>query len=386
MKNFLYLPRLRLAALGLAASLALAGCGRNARQMTSFAGRGRGPHARLFTIPAAQRGHVQVVGVQPRPLPRVLRLAGTVTYNQFATTPVISQLDGQVGEVLAEPGQQVRAGQPLCVVNSTNYTRLRAQFLKDQDTVALAQIDARRAQDLYSHHAVALQQLELAQSNLRQKQADLDAARQGLRILGIAHPSQVSRDPASPVIPVRAPIAGIVVERSVSPGQVVQAGSTQCFLISNMSTVWVLADVYQNDLAFIRPGEPAVIRTDAYPHAFRGRISYISPAVDPATRTLQVRIVTANPRLELKKDMYVNAEISAGTISRALVVPDAALLRNGENQSFVYREVSPGKFGEQLVTIGESQRGVTQILAGLHAGDHVIANGSLFLQFSSQNE
>ncbi len=381
--------RLLAAPAGLAAALALAGvlagCGRNARKMTSFAGRGRGPHAHLFTIPPAQRGHVQVVAVEPRPLARVLRLAGTVTYNQFATTPVISQLDGQVQQVLAQPGEEVRARQPLCIVNSTNYSRLRARYIKDQDSAELARIDYRRATDLYAHHAIAQQQLQKTQSVLRQAQADLVATAQALRILGVRHPRQAVRQEDAPLIPVLAPISGTVVSRSVSPGQVLRAGSTQTFLISNMSTVWVLADVYQNDMAFIHSGEPVAIHTDAYPQAFHGRISYIAPAVDPSTRTLQVRIVTANPRLKLKKDMYVTAVVSAGRIRRALVVPDAAVLHNDENQPFVYREQAPGQFGEQLVTVGESQNGVTQIVAGLRAGDHVIGNGSLFLQFSAQN-
>ncbi len=374
------------AAMGaLAASLALSGCSHNAGQMTSFAGRGRGPRAQLFAVPAVQRGHIQVITVAPRSLPRILRLTGTVSYNQFETTTVISQLDGQVGQVLAVPGESVRAGQPLAIVNSTNYSQLRAQYLKNQDAAVLAGINDRRAHDLYAHHAIALQEMEKADSDLRQSQADLQASRQALRILGIADPQQAMRAPASPLIAVRAPIAGIVVSRSISPGQVVAAGTTECFRISNMRSVWVLADVYQNQLAYIQTGEAATIRSDAYARAFHGRISYIAPAVDPATRTLQVRIVTANPRLELKKDMYVTADVAAGRITRALVVPDAALLRNDENQSFVYREMAPGKFGEQLVSTGESQDGVTEILSGLRAGDRVIGNGSLFLQFAAQN-
>ena len=110
--------------------LSLAGCGGGANKMTSFAGRSKGPHASFLSIPAAQRGQVRVVKVQARSLPRTLRLAGTVSYNTFATTPVISQLDGPVTRVVVVPGESVRAGQPLCYVDSPGFSQMRAHYLK----------------------------------------------------------------------------------------------------------------------------------------------------------------------------------------------------------------------------------------------------------------
>ncbi|MGH9770745.1 MAG: efflux RND transporter periplasmic adaptor subunit, partial [Candidatus Acidiferrales bacterium] len=179
------------------------------------------------------------------------------------------------------------------------------------------------------------------------------------------------------------PIGGEVVERQVSPGQVLQAGQTQAFTISDMTTVWVLANVYQQDLAYVHTGDDVVVQTDAYPDSFHGKISYISAAVDPNTRTLQARIVVANRGEKLKKDMYCTVTVTAGTIGNAIAVPDAAVLRDDENEPFVYVAVGANQFGRRAVRIGESQNGRRQILQGLSAGDKVVGDGSLFLQFAN---
>jgi membrane fusion protein, heavy metal efflux system len=339
--------------------------------------------AQLFTVPEDQMSHVQVVTVKPTTLRRMLRLTGSVAYNSFETTPVITQVGGPVSRILVSPGDVVRKGQSLLEVASPDYAQARTNFLKARDALSLAQKNYERAQDLYAHHAVAQADLQQTESTRNQAQADLQAAEQALKVLGISDLDSLGQGPASAEIPVLAPIGGEIVERLVAPGQVIQAGATQCFTISDVRTVWVLANVYQQDLAYVHQGDPVEIRTDAYPEVFRGRISYISPAVDPTTRTLQVRIVTDNPGKRLKKDMYVTASVRAAAIPRAIAVPDAAVLRNAENLPFVYVEVGARQFGERPVTIGESQDGRTEITSGLRAGDRVVADGSLFLQFAN---
>jgi multidrug efflux pump subunit AcrA (membrane-fusion protein) len=154
-------------------------------------------------------------------------------------------------------------------------------------------------------------------------------------------------------------------------------------MISDVSTVWVLVNVYQKDLPYVRVGDAVTIQTDAYPDDFHGRISYVAASLDPNTRTLQARIETSNPGDKLKKDMYVVASVNAGTIPNAIALPDAAVLRDSENQPFVYAAASANQFGRRSVTLGETLNGQTEILSGLKAGDRVIGNGSLFLQFAN---
>ena len=355
-----------------------------ASQMTSFSSKAsKSATPQLFDIPQDQMSHVQVVTVEPVTLKRTLRLTGAVAYNAFKTTPVISQVGGPVSRILVVPGEHVREGQAMLDVSSPDYSQLLDAYLKAADSQRLASKNFTRAQELYAHHAIAEKDLEQAESDRNQAQADLNAAEQGMKILGIKDPSRLATAPSSAQIPVLAPISGEVVERLVSPGQVVQAGQTQAFTISDLSTVWVLANVYQADLAFVKSGDDVVVQTDAYPGSFHGKISYVSPALDPNTRTLQARIIVDNPGEKLKRDMYCTVTVTAGSIANVVAVPDSSVLRDDNNQPFVYVSTSAKQFGRRDVDLGESQNGQTRILKGISVGEKVVGDGSLFLQFAN---
>ena len=381
------LPKMR--AVGLAVIFAgvwtFGGCGSSQQgKMTSYSSQSsKSATPQLFTIPQDQMSHVQVVTVAPTKLTRTLRLTGSVEYNAFETTPVVSQVGGPVTRILVVPGDHVKQGQPMLEVSSPDYSQLLDTYLKAADASRLADRNYSRAQDLYQHQALAERDLQQAESDRNQARADLNAAEQGLKILGVKDPANLSKGPATANIPVLAPISGEVVERQVSPGQVLQAGQTQAFTISNMATVWVVANVYQADLAYVHTGDNVVVQTDAYPDTFHGKISYISPALDPNTRTLQARVVVDNKGEKLKRDMYCTVIVTAGTVNNAIAVPDAAVLRDDENLPFVYVESGTSQFGRRAVRIGESTSGETQVLSGLSAGDKVVGNGSLFLQFAN---
>ncbi|HEY1743772.1 MAG TPA: efflux RND transporter periplasmic adaptor subunit [Granulicella sp.] len=381
-------PRLQSIAV-LALAFVLTACSSKDREqvnkMTSFSATASSSSVPLlFTIPEDQMSHVQVVTVRPTKLSRTLRLTGAVAYNAFKTTPVITQVGGPVSRILVVPGQQVKVGQPMLEVSSPDYSQLLDAYLKAADSYRLADKNYTREQDLYQHHAVAQRDLEQAESDRNQARADLNAAEQGMRILGVKNPADLAKTAnSSAQIPVLAPISGEVVERLVSPGQVVQAGQTQAFTISDLGTVWVLANVYQADLASVRSGDDVSVQTDAYPGTFHGRISYVSPALDPNTRTLQARIVVDNPGEKLKRDMYCTVTVSAGSISNAIAVPDSSILRDDNNQPFVYVAIGANQFGRRDVEIGQSENGETQVLKGISVGERVVGDGSLFLQFAN---
>ncbi len=337
----------------------------------------------LFSIPPEQMSHVQIVKVQPTTLTRTLRLTGAVAYNGFHTIPVISQVSGPVNRIVVVPGQHVRQGDPLLYAASPDYSQLRTNYLKAKDAYALAQKAYARAKDLYDHKAIAEQVMEQAQSAQTQAGGDLAASQAALKVLGITDPDALVQSPPTFEVPVKAPITGEVVEQDVAAGQLLQTGATQCFMISDTSTVWVLVNVYQKDLPYVRAGDPVTIQTDTYPQLFHGRIAYVAASLDPSTRTLQARIETNNPGEKLKKDMYVVATVNAGTIQNAIALPDAAILRDNENQPFVYAAASSNQFGRRPVTLGESVNGQTEITGGLKPGDQVIGDGSIFLQFAN---
>ena len=337
----------------------------------------------LFTVPPEQMTHIHTVTVTPVRLDRMLRLTGAVAYNAFLTTPIISQAGGPVSRIVVSPGDHVGSGQPMLYVTSPDYSLQSATFVKARAAFELADKNFTRAADLYAHHAIAEKDLQQAESDRNQAQADLEASAATLHILGIRDPDSLAGHAFSPEIPLLAPIEGEVVERLVSPGQLLQPGATQCFTISDMSSVWVLVNVYEKDLADVRVGDTVAIQSDAYPEVFHGKISYVAPALDPNTRTVQARIVTSNPGQRLKKDMYVTAIVSAGSIPNALAVPDAAVLRDTENLPFVYVEAGANQFARRPVNIGFTRAGQTQITDGLKSGERVVDDGGIFLQFQN---
>jgi cobalt-zinc-cadmium efflux system membrane fusion protein len=375
----------------LAGGVLFAGCGsgpaESESKMTSYSGtEAKADTASLFSVPQDQMAHLQVVPVEKAKLPRLLRLTGNVAYNAFQTTPVFSPIGGPVHELLVAPGQTVHAGQPLLTVNSPDYSAVRSNYMKARVTFLLSEKIYTRSQDLFAHGAIAEADLQQAETSRSQAQADLQSSEDALRALGLKDPESMVKNPPKTTlqIPVLAPVGGEIVERLVGPGQLLQAGATQVFTISDVSTVWVLVNVYQSDMAFVHSGDPVDISTDSYPEVFHGKISYIAPALDPNTRTLQARIVTRNPGKKLKKDMYVTATVQAGAIRDALTVPDAAVLRDTENQPFVYAQTKvSNQFERRLVKVEASQAGRTQVIDGLKEGERVVGDGSLFLQFKN---
>jgi membrane fusion protein, heavy metal efflux system len=372
----------------LVAGFLAAGCGSGPGEpeskMTSYTAN-ESETAQLFTVPQEQMAHVQIVPVEKSRLPRILRLTGAVAYNQFKTTPVFSAIGGPVHELLVAPGQTVPAGTPLLTVNSPDYSAARSAYMKTKDALQLADKLFHRAEDLYAHGAISQADLEQAESNRTQAEADMVSSKDALHALGIKDPDAILKTPGQTTmqVPLLAPVGGEIVERLVGPGQLLQSGATQCFTISDMSQVWVLVNVYQNDLPYVHVSEKVEINTESYPDTFHGVISYVAPSLDPSTRTLQARIVTDNPGRKLKKDMYVTAAVQAGVNNQALTVPDAAVLRDTENLPYVYVQTDGNKFARRNVKVSDSNSGRTQIVDGLQEGEHVVGDGSLFLQFKN---
>ena len=245
-------PFIGSAALAVAVAMALAGCGgtgEQASKMTSFSTtESAQSKAELFTLPADQMSHIQIFSVVQAPIERTLRLSGVVAYNAFLTTPVISQVGGPVSRILVTPGEQVTQGQPMLYVTSPDYSILRSAYVKARDAFQLADRFYKRDQDLYAHKAIAEADLEQAESTRAQAEADLQSSEQAIRILGISNPDDLINKPPSSEVALLAPLAGEVVERLCSPGQLLAAGGTQCFTLSKMSSVWVLVNIYQNDV------------------------------------------------------------------------------------------------------------------------------------------
>jgi cobalt-zinc-cadmium efflux system membrane fusion protein len=240
---------------------------------------------------------------------------------------------------------------------------------------------------LLEHGAVAQKDLEAAQADFNDAGTDVQNSLQALKIFGVTKQeidqAEHQNVAISPELAVFAPIAGIVVQKLVSPGQLIQAGATICFMISDVSTVWVQGHVFDHDLPSVRLGDTVEESNPAFAQKFRGVLSYIGSMMDPATRTTPVRIVTQNPGGLLKKDSFIDAVIHTRTQKNVLAVPVSAVLHNEQNEPFVYVEMQPGKFAQRLVTVGAQQKDEQEILSGLKKGENVVSEGSVFLQFAN---
>jgi cobalt-zinc-cadmium efflux system membrane fusion protein len=343
--------------------------------------------AALFTVPPEQLSHIDVAPVRRVSFATEVRTTGTVDWDNDHTAQAITQVSGPITRILYDTGVHVKAGDPLLYVASPDITGAFSTYRKARNRLALAKQNLDRNRDLLEHKAIAQRDFEQVQADYNDAETDVQTALQALKILGVSAKdvTEAEQDNANvrPELPMRSPIAGTIVQKLVNPGQVIQAGATTAFVISNTSTVWVQAHVYEKDLRSVRVGDSAEVKSSAFPDVFPGRVGYVGDMLDPATRTTPVRIVTHNPAGFLKKDQFVDVVIHDKASREATVVPTSAVLYDAENLPFVYVRVEPGKFAQRPVTLGAQQNGMTEVTQGVKDGDAVVTQGSLFLQFAN---
>ena len=374
----------------LAILAALTGCGRGAPEPTpaaKAAAAAPAAGAAYLTVPEEQLSHIQVAPAHVAPFATVVKTTGTVDWDNDHTSQAITQVSGPITRILYDTGVHVTAGQPLLYVSSPDISGAFSAYRKARNRLALAKQNLDRNKDLLDHKAIAPRDYEQVQADYNDAETDVETALEALKILGVPANEVADADKQGatirPELPMRSPIAGTIVQKMVNPGQVIQAGSTAAFVISNVSTVWVQAHVYEKDLRSVRVGDPAEVRSSSFPDVFRGEVGYVGSMLDPATRTTPVRIVTRNPEGFLKKDQFVDVTIRDKSTRQALVVPTSAVLYDPENLPFVYVRVEAGKFAQRQVTLGQQQDDVTEVTQGVKDGDPVVTQGSLFLQFAN---
>jgi cobalt-zinc-cadmium efflux system membrane fusion protein len=341
----------------------------------------------LFTVPEDQMAHLKVVPVETRNWQIAVHTTGTVDWDADHTTQAITQVNGPITRILVDTGAKVNVGDPLLYVSSPDVSNAVSTYRKARNRELFNKRIVDRERDLLARGAVAVKDVESAEADYNDAMTDVQNSLQPLRIFGItAQEIDVAEKQGTVIsteLAVRAPISGIIVQKLVSPGMLIQAGSSVCFMLSDVSTVWVQGHIFDRDLPLVRVGDPVTETNPASAHTFRGTLGYVGAFVDPATRTTPVRIVTQNPEGLLKKDMFVEAVINTSTRSNILVVPVASVLRDDKNEPIVYVEAQRGKFAQRSITIGMQQDGMIAVTSGLQKGENVLADGSLFIQFAT---
>lgn len=383
--------RLTPATIGLAATLALAAC--SGQPAPANAAKPAGAQPGYFTIPEAQVAQLGITTVHTSTIPMTVKATGTVDWDHDQTTQAITPVSGPITRITADLGAHVRAGTPLLYVASPDLSSAVSAYRSAKNHLALAKRNLDRDRDLLEHHAIAQKDLDESQADYNDASTAVQTALQTLRIYGVRQADLEGGDtendppPMPDELAMRAPIAGTVVQKLVLPGQLVQAGSTAAFVISNTSTVWVQGHLYEQDLSRVKVGSEVDVTTPAYPgQVFEGKVSNIGAALDADTRTTPVRIVTRNPDGLLKKDQFVDLVIHAGARHDALMVPTSAVLYNNENFPFVYVRVGHNQFAQRLVKTGVQTDNRIEILDGLKDGDAIVSQGSVFLQFAQSSQ
>jgi membrane fusion protein, heavy metal efflux system len=341
--------------------------------------------AHNVTLTAAQRQHIRLYTIALSKFHKTIEATGAVDFDNDQATSVIAPISGPVSRLLVSPGDKVRKGDPLAMVDSPDFAVATSAYSKALATAKNARRLADMDKDLLLHNGVSQREADQASTDAANAEADRDAALKTLVSLNVD--PQLIKDiqdgrPVSHIKGmIRAPISGTVAERLITPGQLLQAGTTPSFTIADLSRVWVIAQVFGNDLASVSLGDRARVETGIASRAFSGTVDNISTLVNPDTRSVLVRVAVENPGDFLKKQMYVRVLIHARQEVSGLLVPVSAILRDDENLPFVYLAQQDGSFARRHVTLGYRAGEQYDIPAGLKAGDHVVTDGGLFVQF-----
>jgi cobalt-zinc-cadmium efflux system membrane fusion protein len=340
---------------------------------------------RNVTLTAAQLQHIQLVTVTRTDFHKTIEAAGVVDFDNDQSTAVTSPISGLVTRLLVSPGQQVAAGQALAMVDSSDFAAATSAYAKAVATARTTRQLADADKDLAQHNGISAREAQQAETDALNAAADRDAALQALQALKLDPKAIKDIQAGRPIShiegAIRAPIAGTVVEKLITPGQLLQAGTTPAFTVANLSKVWVMAQIAPSDLASVGAGDPADIETGAGSANLTGVVDNVAALVNPDTRAVSARVVVANPGGLLKKQMYVRVHLHSRQTSSGLLAPVSSILRDDENLPFVYVAQAGGDFARRRVTLGYRTGDQYEIPAGLRAGDRVVGDGGVFVQF-----
>ncbi len=368
-------------------ALAGASCDRRAQEVSAASPEPDALQPVLFSVPAEQIQRLQIRPVEKRDWPVTIHTTGTVDWNADRTTQAITQVSGPITKILVDTGTSVHEGDPLLYVASPDVTNAIATYRKAKNRLDFETKTMERSKDLLAHRVLAQKDYESVEADYNDASTDLQNALQALRIFGVTaneiEEAQRMGVAINPQLAVRSPISGVVVQKLVFPGQLIQAGATTCFAVSDMSTVWVQGHIYEDALTSIRVGDTVELTNSSIPGVFHGVISYIGAMVDPATRTTPVRIVTGNPKGILKKDLFLDAVIHTKTMKNVLSIPTSAVLYDANNMPFLYVQAEGNQFSQRMVTTGSQQNNEIEIAGGVKEGEKIVTQGSVFLQFEN---
>jgi cobalt-zinc-cadmium efflux system membrane fusion protein len=336
-------------------------------------------------LSAAQLQHIRLYTITSSNYDKTIEANGLVDFDNNQATSVLAPVSGPVAKLMVDIGAKVKKGDPLAIVDSPDFATAVSTYRKAVSSAQTLRKLADLDKDLLQHHGVAQREADQAQSDAVSAEADEDAALKGLSSLSV-DPHVIAEIKAGRPIAhiqgiIRSPISGTVVEKLITPGELLQAGTTPCFTVADLSRVWVLAQVPDDDLASVSVGDKADVETGTGSPDLVGKVDNVAALVNADTRLVSARVVVENPAGLLKKQMYVTVHIQSQKISHGILVPVSAMLRDDENLPFVYVVESDNSFARRSITLGSRVGDQYDVPTGLNAGDRIVVDGGIFVQF-----
>lgn len=344
------------------------------------------PQETEVTIPAEDldRLHLKFAKVTEATVKVEVRVPGTVQPNAYHQVHVTPLVGGVVTQVSAELGQAINRGQVLAQLFSRDLAEAQTAYVANNAELEAEHKKLQRTQELVRLGAASREELETVEASHQVHAAHVEEARQRLLLLGLDErqvAGVAAGRQASTNIAIPSPLEGVVTARSVNPGQVVTSGQ-ELFTVTHLSSVWIEANLLENDFGAVQIGSQATITTPAYSgRQYRGLVEYIEPRVDPQTRTAKVRVAVDNPGLALRLGMYMDVLFTSTAGATVPVVPKQAIQSIGAT-SVVYVPVDgePGRFLQRTVKTGEGTSTGYRVLEGLKSGETVVTEGSFLLR------
>jgi cobalt-zinc-cadmium efflux system membrane fusion protein len=360
------------------------GCDRdtaNGPAAPSAAARASGSVVHL-TTDEVKRAGIDVATVRKAPFTIRREFPASVQANENELAEVTTLIRGRVVKVAVDVGKDVKKGELLALLHSTDLGEAQGAYLKTAARGHEAQLAYERAQDLHQERAISLAELQRREAEMKTARAEAREAAHRLELLGVPEQEIRRLDREQTIhseVPIRAPFPGRVIMRNITRGEVVET-QQKLFTVADLSDVWVVANVPEKDVAFIRPEQQVDVVLAAYPHAIlSGKITYVGDVLDPATRTMRVRVTVANPDRILKPEMFAVVRVYAVPARDVPTIPLSAV-QNGGSGKMVFVRKAPEQFEARVVAIGDEQDETVSVLEGLQEGEEVVVKGAFALK------
>lgn len=363
--------------------LSLSACGQHEQPSNSPTAAHR-PDKNGTGLPIESAPRIETALVEFNSSRQGLTLSGKIAYGEDKYSRISSPLQGRVVEVRAHLGGQVKTGDVLLVVDSPDIAQAYSEYVKEDSDLQYATRAHELAKDLYEDKALALKDLKQAENELVKARAEFRRAKERLLSLRVA-PQELNKPLDKQQITSRfemkSPLSGIVVERTVTPGQSVTGDPDHVlFTVADLDVLQVVADVYEHDLALVREGQSAVVRVEAYPDVeFPAKVTSVGDVVDPATRTIKVRARVDNQAHRLKPEMFARLQLDVGETRQFLTVPREAVLEV-DGKQFVYVVEGEHRYRKQEVKIATISPDHTRVVEGLRQGERIVTKGAVLIK------